>query len=67
MDKFTLLELTVIYSALDFYKDHLNEIIDLPKNSQQEIFIKGDILIAKELLPKIKQIYLSKGGSLDCL
>lgn len=67
MNKFTLLELAVIYSALECYQDHLNELISLPQNSHQEIKINGEILAAKELMPKIKQLYLSQGGPSDCL
>ena len=59
----TLLESAVIYSALEQYIPYCEDCLNDQENEKQITFIQVDIDIAKALMAKIKDHYVSIGGT----
>ena len=60
--KLTILELAVMYAAVDRYIPLCEGYLNNPENHGQTSFIQGDVKIARDLKNKIKREYIDQGG-----
>ncbi|MBQ4050233.1 MAG: hypothetical protein IJD13_01250 [Oscillospiraceae bacterium] len=58
MESLNILELAVIYSALDERIERLKAL----RSDEVDLMLAGEIKISESLLKKAKTLYLSKGG-----
>ena len=58
MESLNILELAVIYSALDERIERLKAL----RSDEVDMMLAGEIKISESLLKKAKTLYLSKGG-----
>lgn len=63
MERFSILELAVIYSALNERFERLEKL----HKSNDDIKLKGEIELTNRSMTKVKDMYLSLGGDIQYL